>query len=129
MATKRKLTRNNLPKKARVPVDPAVTKTTQVAIEAASAPSEGVVQDVPVPIVSGSFAIYNHNGGFHIVWRKKGEKQERHLDMPPMLFQMAATMTGKSVDELMGELAGMVAQESPEASQDVSVEQLDQVAA
>lgn len=63
----------------------------------------------PAPILQGSFAMYAHQGGYLIAWKKRGESETRHLPLPAMILNMAAQMSGKSVEEIVNEFAASVA--------------------
>lgn len=60
----------------------------------------------PAPLMEGSFALYRHNDGFVVAWRKRGAEQPHHLSVPAFVLQMAASASGKSVDEIIHELIG-----------------------
>jgi hypothetical protein len=74
---------------------------------AAAAAAETGQPAAPQPLIDGTFAIYQHNGGFLIAWRKRGQGITRHLPVPPFVLQMAAQASGKTIDDIIGELAGL----------------------
>lgn len=60
----------------------------------------------PVALLEGSFALYQHQGGFLVAWKKRGEQNTRHLPIPAFVFQMASNASGKSIQEIIAELTG-----------------------
>jgi hypothetical protein len=50
----------------------------------------------PLPVLSGTFALYDlPSGGVHVVARFAGEDHERHRDIPPFAVAMARRLLGK----------------------------------
>lgn len=64
------------------------------------------VSDPAAPLVEGSFAVYSHDGGFLVAWRKKGEAETRHIPIPAFVLQMAAQASGGTLDQLLSQLTG-----------------------
>lgn len=63
----------------------------------------------PEPFLLGSFGIYAMpDGGFLIAWKRKGDGETRHLPVPAALLTMAAAQTGKSREEIIAELTGVI---------------------
>ena len=62
--------------------------------------------DAPAPLLDGTFALYKHQGGFLVAWKKRGEANTRHLPIPSFVFQMASNASGKSIEEIIAELTG-----------------------
>lgn len=60
----------------------------------------------PVPKVQGSFALYEHNGGYIIAWKKRGETETRRLAVPAFVIGMAAQAAGRTPEEVINELMG-----------------------
>jgi hypothetical protein len=82
--------------------------TTTPAAPAVPEPAAPAPDDSPPePMIEGSFALYQHKGGFLIAWRKKGEQDVRHLPIPEFVLQMAAGAAGRPVDELITDLIEM----------------------
>jgi hypothetical protein len=60
----------------------------------------------PAALVEGTFAVYAHQGGFLVAWRKKGEAETRHIPIPAFVLQMAAQASGGTMTDLLDQLTG-----------------------
>ena len=71
-------------------------------------PHSGEVAPVPpTALIQGSFAIFDPgNGGLLLVWRKKGETEDKYLPIPPFIIQMAAQQSGGTSADLIQRLVG-----------------------
>lgn len=55
----------------------------------------------PQLLMEGSFALYaTPSGGMHLAYRLKAEDEDKHMEIPPMLVNMAAQMQGGSFNPL-----------------------------
>lgn len=76
----------------------------------AQAPPEGQESPPtgPVPLLEGTFALYEWRGGFMVVWRKKGEPDVRRRAIPRMILETAARMGGADPETMINEMFGAV---------------------
>lgn len=60
----------------------------------------------PTPMLQGSFALYEHNGGYLVAWKKRGETETRRLPIPAFVITMAAQASGRTPQQVIDELIG-----------------------
>lgn len=80
-------------------------KTTDVS-DATSGDTEPVKPVPPTPMLQGSFALYEHNGGYLVAWKKRGESETRRLPIPAFVITMAAQASGRTPQQVIDELIG-----------------------